>query len=181
MQPGVRRKHVWTLFFISFFGIAMMNTVGIMQAYLFNEILRIPANEQGSLTGTLLVTQELVVICWSVLPVPFPIASAARRYSPPGFAARDRLLPVSAGQRRPGCGDPGAGVLPAVHRLGRGLHQRDAVVGRQRLSRRCQSRQDDCGGICLQWSGYRHLAALRRRAAAALHRDGHGSGRLRAA
>jgi MFS family permease len=63
MREGVRHKHVLTLFFISFFGIAMMNTVGIMQTYLFNEILRIPANEQGSLIGSLLVLQEFVVIC----------------------------------------------------------------------------------------------------------------------
>jgi MFS family permease len=63
MREGVSRKHLFTLFFISFFGIAMMNTVGIMQTYLFNEVLRIPANEQGSLIGSLLVVQELVVIC----------------------------------------------------------------------------------------------------------------------
>ncbi len=90
MQPGVRRKHVWTLFFISFFGIAMMNTVGIMQAYLFNEILRIPANEQGSLTGALLVTQELVV----VLLVGFAGAISDRLGRPPVFATGFALLAI---------------------------------------------------------------------------------------
>ncbi len=63
MREDVTRQHVFTLFFISFFSIAMMNTVGIMQTYLFNEILKIPPNEQGSLIGTLLVLQEFVVIC----------------------------------------------------------------------------------------------------------------------
>jgi MFS family permease len=62
MRTGVMRKHFFTLLFVSFFGIAMMNTVGIMQAYLFNEMLRIPENEQGRLSGWLLVEQELVVI-----------------------------------------------------------------------------------------------------------------------
>ncbi|MFZ1624954.1 MAG: MFS transporter [Gammaproteobacteria bacterium] len=90
MLPGVRRKHVWTLFFISFFGIAMMNTVGILQAYLFNEILRIPANEQGSLTGTLLVTQELVV----VLLVGLAGAISDRLGRPPVFAAGFSLLAI---------------------------------------------------------------------------------------
>src|SRR5690606_22574458 len=62
MREGVQRSHVWTLFFISFFGIAMMNTVGVMQPYVFNEILKIPLNEQGSLAGRLTVLQEIVVI-----------------------------------------------------------------------------------------------------------------------
>lgn len=62
MREGVRRKHVWTLFFISFFCIAMMNTVGVMQPYVFNEILNIPLNEQGSLAGRLTVLQEIIVI-----------------------------------------------------------------------------------------------------------------------
>jgi hypothetical protein len=31
MRPGVRPGHAGTLFFISFFCIAMMNTVGVMQ------------------------------------------------------------------------------------------------------------------------------------------------------
>lgn len=62
MREGVRYKHVLTLFFVAFFGIAMMNTVGIMQTYLFNEVLKIPPNEQGSLIGSLLIVQEFVVI-----------------------------------------------------------------------------------------------------------------------
>lgn len=62
MRPGVTRGHVWTLFFVSFFSIAMMNTVGVMQPYLFNEILMIPLNEQGSLAGRLTVLQEIIVI-----------------------------------------------------------------------------------------------------------------------
>ena len=62
MRIGVTRKHVFTLFFVSFFGIAMMNTVGVMQPYVFNEILHIPQNEQGSLAGNLTVLQEIVAL-----------------------------------------------------------------------------------------------------------------------
>lgn len=88
MREGIRRSHVYTLFFISFFGIAMMNAVGIMQAYLFNEILKIPVTEQGSLTGTLLVVQELVV----VLMVGVAGAVSDRLGRPPVFATGFLLL-----------------------------------------------------------------------------------------
>jgi MFS family permease len=88
MRVGVTYKHVLTLFFISYFGIAMMNSVGIMQAYLFNEILKIPPNEQGSLTGTLLVVQELVVI----LLVGLAGAISDRVGRPPVFAIGFLLL-----------------------------------------------------------------------------------------
>jgi MFS family permease len=62
MRPEISPKNVWTLFFVSFFGIAMMNTVGVMQPYVFNEILHIPSNEQGSLAGNLTVLQEIVAL-----------------------------------------------------------------------------------------------------------------------
>jgi MFS family permease len=90
MRVGVQRKHVFTLFFVSFFGIAMMNSVGIMQAYLFNEILRIPPDEQGSLTGTLLVVQEFVVI----LLVGVAGAVSDKTGRPPVFAAGFWLLAI---------------------------------------------------------------------------------------
>lgn len=62
MRPEIKPKNVWTLFFVSFFGIAMMNTVGVMQPYVFNEILKIPMGEQGSLAGNLTVLQEIVAL-----------------------------------------------------------------------------------------------------------------------
>lgn len=60
MRPEVSQKNAWTLFFVSFFSIAMMSTVGVMQPYVFTEILRIPADEQGTLAGNLVVLQEIV-------------------------------------------------------------------------------------------------------------------------
>jgi MFS family permease len=88
MRPGVTRQHVFTLFFVSYFGIAMMNSVGIMQAYLFNEMLKIPPDQQGALTGTLLVVQELVVI----LLVGLAGAVSDRVGRPPVFATGFLLL-----------------------------------------------------------------------------------------
>lgn len=62
MREGILPRHIGTLFLVSFFGIAMMNTVGIMQSYLFNEMLHIPVDEQGRLVGWLLVEQEFIVV-----------------------------------------------------------------------------------------------------------------------
>jgi len=90
MREGVTYKHVYSLFFVSFFGIAMMNSVGIMQAYLFNEMLKIPANQQGVLTGTLLVVQELVVI--ALVGVAGAVSDRTGR--PPVFATGFILLAI---------------------------------------------------------------------------------------
>jgi MFS family permease len=62
IRPEIRRSHVYSLFFVSFFGIAMMNTMGLLQPYVLNQILRIPPNEQGSLTANLLTLQEIVQV-----------------------------------------------------------------------------------------------------------------------
>jgi MFS family permease len=90
MRDGVSYRHVSTLFFVSFFSIAMMNSVGIMQAYLFNEMLNIPPNQQGSLTGMLLVVQELVVL----LLVGVAGAVSDKTGRPPVFATGFILLAI---------------------------------------------------------------------------------------
>lgn len=60
MRPGVERRHVGTLFFVSFFAIATMNAIGVLQPYVLNVILKIPQDEQGSLTANLVTLQEIV-------------------------------------------------------------------------------------------------------------------------
>lgn len=55
--PG---RSLGVFFFASFFAIASMNAIGVMQPYIFTEILKIPPNEQGSLAGNLTIIQEIV-------------------------------------------------------------------------------------------------------------------------
>ncbi len=62
MMPGVSRLNVYTLLFGSFFGIAMMSFINASQPYLFTEIMKIPAEEQGQLAGDMTFYQEIVII-----------------------------------------------------------------------------------------------------------------------
>ncbi|MEZ5562028.1 MAG: MFS transporter [Gammaproteobacteria bacterium] len=62
MQPGVEMRHVLTLFFASFFGIATMSFINASQPYVLTEILGIPFEEQGSLSGRLTIIQELALL-----------------------------------------------------------------------------------------------------------------------
>jgi MFS family permease len=62
MRQGVSPKHVSTLFFISFFAIASMNAIGVLQPYVLNVILKIPQNEQGAVTANLVTIQEVVAL-----------------------------------------------------------------------------------------------------------------------
>ena len=62
MQAGVELRHVLTLFFASFFGIATMSFINASQPYVLTEILGIPFAEQGSLSGRLTIIQELALL-----------------------------------------------------------------------------------------------------------------------
>jgi MFS family permease len=62
MRPGVHLKHVSTLFFASFFGIATMSFINASQPYVLTEILGIPFEEQGSLSGRLTFIQEIALL-----------------------------------------------------------------------------------------------------------------------
>jgi MFS family permease len=63
MQPGVRPKHLFALYFASFFGIASMSFINTSQPYIFTEILNIPLSEQGNLSGDLVTAQEVALLC----------------------------------------------------------------------------------------------------------------------
>jgi MFS family permease len=63
MQPGVRPKHLFALYFASFFGIASMSFINTSQPYIFTEILNIPLSEQGNLSGDLVTAQEGALLC----------------------------------------------------------------------------------------------------------------------
>ncbi|MEZ5565094.1 MAG: MFS transporter [Gammaproteobacteria bacterium] len=130
MRPEVTPKNVWTLFFVSFFGIAMMNTVGVMQPYVFTEILNIPPDEQGSLAGNLTVLQEIVAL---VLLGPAG-ALSDRVGRKPIFGTGFLLLGLGYCLYPLASSELGAGIFPLVCGLWRVLRQCDAGVGCQRLS-----------------------------------------------
>jgi len=62
IAPNISTGNFVTLLFGSFFGIAMMGFVNASQPYLFTEVLKIPAIEQGPLAGNLTFLSEVVVI-----------------------------------------------------------------------------------------------------------------------
>ena len=62
IADGVSRLNFMTLLFGSFFGIAMMGFINASQPYLFEEVLKVPADEQGPLAGNLTFISELIVI-----------------------------------------------------------------------------------------------------------------------
>ncbi len=62
LAPGVSRLNVSTLLFGSFFGIVMMAFVNACQPFLFEEVFKLPQNEQGPLAGNLTFVSEIMVI-----------------------------------------------------------------------------------------------------------------------
>jgi MFS family permease len=62
MSPGVSKLNVYTLLFGSFFGIVMMSFINASQPFLFEEVFKLPQNEQGPLAGNLTFASEIVVI-----------------------------------------------------------------------------------------------------------------------
>lgn len=62
MKPGVRPKHLFALYFASFFGIASMSFINTSQPYVLTEILNIPLAEQGVLSGQLTIAQEIALL-----------------------------------------------------------------------------------------------------------------------
>ena len=63
LVPGVTLKHVLTLFFASFFGIASMSFINASQPYVLTELMKIPLEEQGTLAGRLTFVQEIALLC----------------------------------------------------------------------------------------------------------------------
>lgn len=62
LAPGISVWNGATLLYISFFSIASSVFLSFVQPYIFNEILKIPADEQGTLAGNLVFFNELVVL-----------------------------------------------------------------------------------------------------------------------
>jgi MFS family permease len=62
LMPDIEKRHLFTLFFGAFFGIATMAFVNVFGPYIFDNILNIPKEEQGRLAGNLTAVQEIVVL-----------------------------------------------------------------------------------------------------------------------
>jgi len=60
--PGWSRANATTVWFASFFTIGLAAFMSFLQPYLLNEVLHIPVEQQGRLTGNLGFLQEVVVI-----------------------------------------------------------------------------------------------------------------------
>jgi MFS family permease len=60
LRTGVTHRHVGALFFVAFFAVPIAGFVGVVQPFILTEILNIPFDQQGSLTGNLLVMHEVV-------------------------------------------------------------------------------------------------------------------------
>jgi MFS family permease len=62
LEPGISRLNVYTLLYASFFTIASSVFLSLSQPYVFEEILKIPQDVQGQLSGTLVLYNEIVVL-----------------------------------------------------------------------------------------------------------------------
>ena len=62
LVPGVRRAHFNSLLLASFFTIGTMTLVGNLQPYLFNAVLHVPREVQGSLGGNLASFNEIIFL-----------------------------------------------------------------------------------------------------------------------
>lgn len=60
--PGFTRANIGTVSFAAYSTIAVLTFMSFVQPYVLTEILRIPAERQGTLTGNLAAIQEIVVI-----------------------------------------------------------------------------------------------------------------------
>jgi len=60
--PGYSPKAIITVLYASFASLAMLTLVNFIQPYLFQEVLKIPLDQQGKLTGSLAALQEIIII-----------------------------------------------------------------------------------------------------------------------
>lgn len=62
LEPGVSRLNVYTLLYASFFTIASSVFLSVSQPYIFLEILNLPVEVHGSISGRLVLYNEIVVL-----------------------------------------------------------------------------------------------------------------------
>ena len=57
LAPGISKANMWTLMYASFFTIGLLTFVGVGTPYVLNAVLNIPVEEQGAVSGTLVVLE----------------------------------------------------------------------------------------------------------------------------
>lgn len=62
LAPGVTRFNFWSFIYASFICIGILAGLNIMQPYVLNEILQLPREVQGTVSGNLGVWQEIIAI-----------------------------------------------------------------------------------------------------------------------
>ncbi len=62
IMPGLSRTNVWTIVFGSFTTVAMIVFMSLIQPYVLNEVVKVPIDRQGQITGYLTAMQEVVVV-----------------------------------------------------------------------------------------------------------------------
>jgi MFS family permease len=62
LAPGISRVNALTLFYSTLMNVMLISFLNFLQPYLLNDVLRIPAERQGILTGTLGTMQELIAL-----------------------------------------------------------------------------------------------------------------------
>jgi MFS family permease len=62
LVPGVSRWNFWSFMYASFIGIGILAGLNIMQPYVLIEILKLPREVQGTVSGDLGVWQEIVTL-----------------------------------------------------------------------------------------------------------------------
>ena len=61
--PGITGVNAWTFLYINFMIMPIVSFLSISQPYVLSEIIGIPPEEQGRITGWLVTMQEIVALC----------------------------------------------------------------------------------------------------------------------
>jgi len=61
--PGITGVNAWTFLYINFMIMPIVSFLSISQPYVLSEIIGIPPEEQGRITGLLVTMQEIVALC----------------------------------------------------------------------------------------------------------------------
>ncbi|MFO7536691.1 MAG: MFS transporter, partial [Chloroflexota bacterium] len=62
LHSGVSRKNMVAFYFSAFATICLLSFANLVQPYLLTEVLNVPLDQQGSVTGTVIFWHEIVII-----------------------------------------------------------------------------------------------------------------------